>query len=180
VAEGMAAIVPANAWTGRGTGPFARSLNGRWRTDISTGSDIELIRIEADGSEVKIRLLQDRDAGFQCAAFSGDSELLATGFSDGSLQVWNLLSEDVARSGMALRGHVQPVEFLEFNSSDRWLVSSSPGTVRLWEMDADRLIAMGRQTIGRKLNDYERDQFGVDDPDQPQPEPPAISPPDGR
>jgi aryl-alcohol dehydrogenase-like predicted oxidoreductase len=45
-------------------------------------------------------------------------------------------------------------------------------------MDADRLIAMGRQAIGRKLNDYERDQFGVDDPDQPQPEPPAISPPD--
>jgi WD40 repeat protein len=178
VAEGMAAIVPANAWTGRGTGPFARSLNGRWRTDITPGSDIELIRIEADGSEVKIRLLQDPDAGFQCAAFSGDSELLATGFSDGSLQVWNLLSEDVARSGMALRGHVQPVEFLEFNRSDRWLVSSSPGTVRLWEMDADRLIAMGRQAIGRKLNDYERDQFGVDDPDQPQPEPPAISPPD--
>jgi len=164
VAEGMAAVVPPTMWTGRGTGPFTRSPNGRWRTDVAPGADIELIRIEADGREVRMRLLQDRDAAFQCAAFSGDSELLATGFSDGSLQVWNLRADDVARSGMALRGHVEPVEFIEFDRSDRWLVSSSPGSVRLWEMDADRLIAMGRKAIGRTLTDYERAQFGIDEP----------------
>ena len=180
VAEGMAAVVPATAWTGRGTGPFARSPNGRWRTDVAPGSDIELIRIEADGREVKMRLLQDRDAAFQCAAFSGDSELLATGFSDGSLQVWNLLAEDVTRSGMALRGHVEPVEFIEFERSDRWLVSSSPSTVRLWEMDADRLIAMGRQAIGRSLTDYERAQFGINDSAQKASELPAAVTPGRR
>jgi WD40 repeat protein len=180
VAEGMAAVVPATLWTGHGTGPFARSLNGRWRTDVAPGSDIELIRIEADGSEVRMRLLQDRDAVFQCAAFSGDSELLATGYSDGSLQVWNLLSEDVARSGMALRGHVEPVEFIEFDRSDRWLVSSSPSLVRLWEMDSDRLIAMGRQTIGRSLTDYERAQFGSDDSEEQASESPAAVTPSSR
>ena len=180
VAEGMAAVVPATAWTGRGTGPFARSLNGRWRTDVAPGSDIELIRIEADGSEVRLRLLQDRDAVFQCAAFSGDSELLATGFTDGSLQVWNLLAEDVTRSGMALRGHVEPVEFIEFDRSDRWLVSSSPSTVRLWEMDSDRLIAMGRQAIGRSLTDYERAQFGIDDSAEQASESPAAVTPSRR
>ena len=162
--EGMAAVVPPTTWTGRGTGPLARSPDGRWRTEVSPGDDIDLIKIETDGREVRTRLLQDRDAAFQCAAFSGDSKLLATGYSDGSLQVWNLLAEDVTRSGMALRGHVEPVEFIEFDRSDRWLVSSSPSSVRLWEMDADRLIAMGRKAIGRTLTDYERAQFGIDEP----------------
>ncbi|MFM8709218.1 MAG: protein kinase domain-containing protein [Planctomycetia bacterium] len=164
VAEGMAAIVPPTTWTGRGTGPFAKSPDGRWRTEVSPGEDIDLIRIEADGREVKTRLLQDREAEFQCAAFSGDSELLATGYSDGSLQVWDLRAEEVTRSGSALRGHIAPVQFIEFDRSDRWLVSSSPTSVRLWEMDADRLIAMGRRAIGRTLTDYERAQFGIDEP----------------
>lgn len=163
-AEGMSAVVPPPTWTGRGTGPFAKSPDGRWRTEISPGADIELIRIEADGREVKTRLLQDREAEFQCAAFSGDSALLATGYSDGSLQVWDLRAEDVTRSGIALRGHISPVQFIEFDRSDRWLVSSSPSSVRLWEMDTDRLIALGRQAIGRTLTDYERAQFGIDDP----------------
>ena len=127
-----------------------------------------------------MQLLQERDAVFQCAAFSGDSELLATGFSDGSLRVWNLLAVDVARNGMALRGHVGPVEFLEFDRSDRWLVSSSPSTVRLWEMDADRLIAMGRQAIGRSLTDYERAQFGIDDSAQQASESPTAVTPSRR
>ena len=163
VPEGVAAVVPPHAWSGRGTGPFARSPDGRWRTDVAPGADILLVRIEADGTEVTTQLLQDDDAAFQCAAFSGDSELLATGYSDGSLQVWNLRAEDVARSGMALRGHLGPIEFLEFDRSDRWLVSSTTNTVRLWEMDADRLIAIGRKAIGRTLTDYERVQFGIDD-----------------
>lgn len=129
---------------------------------------------------MRIRLLQDREASFQCAAFSGDSELLATGFSDGSLRVWYLLADDIPRSGMALRGHFAPVEFLEFDRTDRWLVSSSPSTFRLWEMDVDRLIELGKKAIGRTLSDYERAQFGIDAGENgPWPEPSPVGVPGG-
>ena len=106
------------------------------------------------------------------AAGRGDNDGPAAAAPGGTVHVWRLdggsvepfpLAEDVTRNGKTLRGHVGPVEFLEFDRSDRWLVSSSPSTVRLWEMDADRLIAMGRQAIGRSLTDYERAQFGIDD-----------------
>lgn len=168
VADGMAAIVPASTWTGRGTGPFATSPDGRWRTRAAGDGEVELVRIGSEGREVTTRLLHDRDATFQCAVFSGDSALLATGFSDGGLQIWNLRAEDVARSVMSLRGHMKPVEFIEFDRSDRWLVSSSSRSIRLWEMDAARLIAMARKTVGRELTDSERVQFGIDATERPE------------
>lgn len=165
LAEGMAAIMPTSDWTrGDGTGPRARSLDGRWRTDVDENGDIELVEIGADGAETITRLRHDRDATFQCAAFSGDSELLATGFSDGGLQVWNLRDEDIVRSRMVLRGHVNPVQYIEFDRSDRWLVSSSSTAVRLWEMDVSKLIAMAQRAIGRSLTDDERARFGIEKP----------------
>jgi WD40 repeat protein/tRNA A-37 threonylcarbamoyl transferase component Bud32 len=169
LAEGMAAVIPASAWTGRGTGPVATSPDGRWQTRVAPNSGIELVRIDPDRPEVTVRLPRDRDATFQCAAFSGDSKLLATGYSDGGLEVWNLTADDVARSRMALRGHVKPVEFIEFERSDRWLVSSSAVSIRLWEMDANKLIEMADQSNGRTLSQDERLQYGIDDtwPDIP-------------
>ena len=77
-------------------------------------------------------------------------------------------------------GEAEPVEFIEVDRSDRWLVSSSPRTVRLWEMAADRLIAMGRQAIGRSLTDYERAQFGIDDSAEQASESPAAVTPSRR
>ena len=164
VADGAAAVMPTSTWSGRGAGPFAISPNGRWRTSVAGNGGIELVRMETDGREATETLLHDQDATFQCAAFSGDSELLATGCSDGSLQVWNLLAADVAQSRMALRGHTKPVEFIEFDRSDRWLVSSSANSVRLWEMDASRLIALAQRAIGRSLTSDERLRFGLEEP----------------
>jgi len=114
-----------------------------------------------------MRLWHDQEVTFQCAAFSGDSELLATGLSDGGLHVWSLLAEDIVQSGMSLRGHSLPVEFIEFDRSDRWLVSSSSTTVRLWEMDVDRLIALAQRAVGRSLTDDERIRFGLEGPSPP-------------
>ena len=103
------------------------------------------------------------DASFQCATFSSDSRLLATGFSDGGLQVWNLTAADIPRSGIVLRGHAKPVQFIEFDRFDRWLVSSSTHSIRLWEMDVSKLITLARRTTGREFTADERALFGIDD-----------------
>jgi WD40 repeat protein len=163
VAEGAAAIAPATAWTGRGTGPYARSPDGRWRTDVTQDSGVALVMIDDDGREQTIRLPRDPEATFQCAAFSGDSRVLATGSSDGGLQVWDLSAENIARSGIALRGHTKPVQYIEFDRSDHWLVSSSTHSIRLWENDVTKLIALARRATGRTLTADERAQYGIDE-----------------
>lgn len=165
VPEGVVAITPASAWTGRGTGPYATSPDGRWRTTITANFGVELVRIHPDGREVPMRLPQGGrpDASFQCAAFSSDSRELATGFSDGGLQLWNLTAADIPRSGIVLRGHSWPVQFIEFDRLDRWLVSSSTHSIRLWEHDVSKLITLARRTTGRTFTADERALFGIED-----------------
>ena len=163
--DGAAAITPPSAWTGRGTGPYARSPDGRWRTAVADDFGVVLVSIDDDGREAPTRLPRagQQDALFQCATFSGDSRVLATGFSDGGLQIWDLSADNIARSGLVLRGHTKPVQYIEFDRFDRWLVSSSTHSIRLWENDLAKLITLARKATGRQLTADERTLFGIDE-----------------
>ncbi len=77
-------------------------------------------------------------------AISDDSQWLATGGTDGRIQVWDLT--DVKANPLILEGHNDRVESLVFSSDHRWLITSgNDKTIRLWDMLA--LLRASHQVI---------------------------------
>jgi WD40 repeat protein len=61
-------------------------------------------------------------------------DMLVSGHSDGSLEIWDLGSEELLYE---LSGHTNPVTSLSFSPDGKWLVSgSTDGRPRVWEFSA--------------------------------------------
>jgi WD40 repeat protein/tRNA A-37 threonylcarbamoyl transferase component Bud32 len=71
-----------------------------------------------------------RGARIERLAISSDNRLLAAGFKDGTITIWDMTNEQELRT---LKGHNEAVTGLAFLRNDSLLVSSSADkTVRLW------------------------------------------------
>ncbi len=116
--EGMAEIsalhfAPNNRWLGwseiDGT-VRVRALSGEW-----------------------LQVLKESRQAATTSAFSPDSRLLAAGFADGAIRIWQVEDGLLVQT---LFSHTQTVTGLAFSADGRWLVSGSmDGTLRLWSYD---------------------------------------------
>ncbi len=71
-------------------------------------------------------------------AFSNDGELLASGFLNGGIQVWEV---DSGLQVYSLNGHPASVNSIAFSPDNLWLVSGSRDRkIKIWEADTGREI----------------------------------------
>jgi WD40 repeat protein len=115
---------------------YAKGVHWRcyWLTAVCFG--LFSISVLA-GQEPKLRAILGETArmdGVRDLAFSPNSKLVASGYSDGRVRLWDVAT---AKEKAVLRGHRGMVESLAFSPDGKLLASgSSHGTIRLWEVAA--------------------------------------------
>lgn len=75
--------------------------------------------------------LKGHTSGITSIAFSPNGDLIATGSSDRTIRVWNLLGESVSRPFL---GHTSSVCAVAFGPDGSYIVSGGDKTIRLWNL----------------------------------------------
>jgi len=71
------------------------------------------------------------DAGFTSICFHPDGLILATGCTDGSIQIWDLKTQ---KSVSTFTGHEGDITSLSFSQNGYYLASAGDFTVRVWDL----------------------------------------------
>ncbi|MBF0209151.1 MAG: hypothetical protein HQK53_20015, partial [Oligoflexia bacterium] len=100
-------------------------------TEISSNA-----RIWSVASGANLQRLEGHSESVRCAAFSFNSELVATGSDDKSIKIWDTATGARLATFVGHRGAVLSVAF---NSERDQIVSASEdGTVKIWKIDWSR------------------------------------------
>jgi WD40 repeat protein len=100
----------------------------------------------------------------ETVAISPDGRWLIAGTDDRNVHLWDLTcetAEEFDLSHMVLKGYQSTVNCIKISADSRWLVTSDGNTIRVWDLNVDRLLARARRAAGRTLTDQERTIFGV-------------------
>jgi WD40 repeat protein len=109
------------------------------------------------------RVFRGADARYPMK-ISPDGRWLITGSNDRKVVLlWNL-TELSRNSPIALRGHEDRITAVAFSSDSRTVYTGSlDGSVRIWDLDLNELIAVARRTVGRDLTQIERSNYGLEE-----------------
>jgi WD40 repeat protein len=88
-------------------------------------------------------------------AFSPDGSRLAEIDPDGTVRVYDTASGELT---LALDGHEAGGQVL-FSPDGSMLATQGDGTVRIWALDIDDLLAIAREKVTRSLTDEECQQY---------------------
>lgn len=94
--------------------------------------------------------MNTKNDGLNCSAISDDGALVAAGFADSSIRVWDARATSTGGGGLGGRanrlvGHGGPVYTAEWSSCGRFLLSGAEdGTVRLWNVGLKSDVAAYR------------------------------------
>jgi WD40 repeat protein len=126
-----------------GGGPVARSLLRLEDNDAETNHDQEPLVLQGHG-ESPVRAI----------AFD-DKNRLASGGSDGSVVVWDIVAETGLFRLLGHRGGITSLCFVNKELLDALISSSLDGLVKIWELSAQcciqTLVNNGRQVMGADL-----------------------------
>ncbi|MCP4678211.1 MAG: TIR domain-containing protein [Deltaproteobacteria bacterium] len=93
-----------------------------------------------EGVPTAPHLLHHQDDDVTYAAFSTDSQWLATGSVEGTIALWDLSESTESNrhpKSIYLEGHSGVVRNISFSPKNRWLVSTNRvGTARIWDLDS--------------------------------------------
>ena len=140
--------IPADASEG-----FDVSADG----SLFAASDGERVTLwRADGTGTGL-LVQAEKAG--PVRFSPDASLLAIANGNGSVRLYDVASLRLLR---ILDGHDFWIAGLDFSQDGRWLAShgagrpsGGPGSVKVWAVNVDDLVAIAQERLTRSLTDEE-------------------------
>jgi WD40 repeat protein len=79
------------------------------------------------------------------------------GLDDRTVRVWDPM--DPTAQSLVLRGHEQAITSMAFAPDRRLVTGSRDQTIRVWELDLDKLRSMAGDLVSRNLNDAEWQQF---------------------
>ena len=80
-------------------------------------------------ADSEIYILRGHKGGVNSVAFSSHGQMLASGDSEGTIQLWNVLTR---RHLKTLKGHKGSINSLSFNPAGLLASGSSDGTIRIW------------------------------------------------
>jgi WD40 repeat protein/serine/threonine protein kinase len=115
--------------------PFVISPDGQSLVAVAAGEHgLKRLTLETFQKE---KTWRTRGARIERLALSSDNRLLAAGFKDGTITLWDMTREQEPRT---LKGHDDAVTGLAFLHNDsRFVSSSADGTVRLWNASLSEL-----------------------------------------
>ena len=125
---------------------LACSPTGDWLASVNEQGVITVCNGRTGKNKYK---LADHE-GAVALAYSSNGRLLASGSTDGSVQLWHVPLENESRGRL---DHGSAVTSLAFSADDRYLVSASQdGTLVLWDVaQRERLLTLGGQGSALRL-----------------------------
>ncbi|MFF3456543.1 WD40 repeat domain-containing protein [Streptomyces sp. NPDC002730] len=102
----------------------------------------------------------EKEVSFEHAAFHPDGKLVAAAGNDGTAWLWSVADRTASHLATALGGHPDKVDDLLFGPDRQTLVTSSGGTVYIWDLGeypqiAADAVGMACRVAGGGLVDWE-------------------------
>jgi WD40 repeat protein len=124
--------------------PDGRRLAGAGG-DLESGGHVTVWDVASGRKEVALSSSRD-DQAFSLA-FSPDCRLLAAGYADDRVRVWDLADK---KAKWTLAGHSRPVIAVGFSPDCKRLVTASiDNTVKIWGLDGGRELVTAISTTGK-------------------------------
>ncbi|MGB5656060.1 MAG: WD40 repeat domain-containing protein, partial [Acidimicrobiia bacterium] len=114
---------------------------------LTGGGDGTVIVWDVTTGDLK-RVLTGHTGAVEDATWSSDGLSIISGSHDGTVRVWDVTSGETL---VVLEGH-DTWPFVDMTPDRRYVVTATPGTVRVWTLDIDELTGIARARVGRSLN----------------------------
>lgn len=130
---------------------IAFSPNGLW---LATGSGDGTVKVRDAQTGKELLVLSGHTSEIQSVAFSADSRLVASGSGDNTAKVWDAQTGAELHTLPGSQGGVTSVSFDPLSGS-RLVVGSTDGTVRVFLLEIEDLIALAQTRVTRWLLPWE-------------------------
>jgi WD40 repeat protein len=114
---------------------------------LTGGGDGTVIIWDVETGDLK-RVLAGHTGAVEDATWSSDGLSIISGSHDGTVRVWDVTSGETL---VVLEGH-DTWPFVDMTPDRRYIVTATPGKVRVWTLDLEELTGIARARVRRSLN----------------------------